>query len=138
MKKTTLALLLCAFSLVFACSKGGFQTDARAMYNDIITVTEKTAVDLDKSSSAKEAGSALEFYADQMKKFSEKGKELEKKYGKKDIKSDPELNPEAERMKKAMESFGMALSKVMIKWQGSPEITAAMTKLMSIGGEKAE
>ncbi len=138
MKKIAIAILAFAVSIVTACSKGSFENDARAMYNDFISITEKAAADLDKAASAKEAGDALGTYADQMKLFVERGKELEKNYDKKKINEEPSLTQETERFNKAMQSFANANMKVMIKWQGSPEIMEATAKLRSIGGAKAE
>lgn len=132
MKKLTAALLVCAVSLVFACSKGNYQDDARAMINDFIPQIEKTTAALDKAATPKEAASALNDYADYMKKFVERSKELKKKYGDKTPESDPSLKAEEEKMKKLMESFGMAMSKVMMKWGTSTELMDSLKKLTSI------
>ena len=135
MKKISAALMICVISLVFACSKGNYQDEARAMINDFVPQVEKTTAALDKAASSKEAATALSDFAENMKKFVERGKELEKKYGKKDIGNEPALKSEEEKMRKLMEGFGSAMSKVMMKWGSAPEMVEAIQKFAAIKAE---
>lgn len=130
MKHVAIALLVSAVAVLMACKgKLSPEQEAKAIFNDMVTVTEAATTGLTNAKDAKETAAALTTYGEGMKKLTDRAKEFEKNNPNYKLKDNPALKTEDEKLKKLMEGFMGAMMKAMLKYGQSPEVKEASKKM---------
>lgn len=133
MKKTLALLFACTMAVIVSCAKSNPEAEAKALMLDMTKLTVATTEKITKAASGKEAGDALLVYVEGMKKFSEKGKEFDKKYPDLKLEKSDKLKIEQEAFMKALIGFTTAVDGTMKKFADSKEFKDAMDKLKTMG-----
>ncbi|NLV67294.1 MAG: hypothetical protein GXY14_06430 [Spirochaetes bacterium] len=132
MKKYLAVLAIAVLGFTISCTKASPEAEAKAMMSAMTKLTESSAEKLENAASAQDAASALIAYAEGMKAFAEKGKELEKKYPSFDPDNDEKFKAESEEFEKAMKKFIDASTKASMKYVSSREFMDAVSKMQEI------
>lgn len=123
--KKGLLLLFVVPLIVMACGGGSQEAEVKAFLDEMATLSENYAADLEKADSGKALASAINTYMDGLIEISKKGKELEKKYP--DVDKDaPYMKEYDARMQKASDKIQKFTSQKMMKFLMDPEVAKAM------------
>ncbi len=133
MKKVLALLFASIMAVIVSCAKSNPEAEAKALMLDMTKLTVTTSEKITKAATGKEAGDALLAYVDGMKKFSERGKEFDKKYPDLKLEKSDKLKAEQEAFMKALMGFTTAVDGTMKKFADSKEFKDAMEKLKTMG-----
>jgi len=135
--KRALFVSLLILALAFACGKGGKYSDAKAVIDDMVKVTESYIAAMEKAEDADTVATAMNAYAAGMKKLAPRMQEIEKKYP--EFKNQDE--PPAE-LAESMEKMGQVMKKMFevsmktAKYAEDPKVQAAQKAMQEAMANK--
>ena len=137
MKKIFSVLVVGILVLSYACGGGG--DDPKSVVKDFLAVMDDLVVDVEKADNADDIVSAIDKYADGMKKLIPRLKQLKDKFpGLMKSKTLPPEFKEFEAKFNEMQPKMMAVFGKMMKYAADPKVQAAQAKMMEAMKSMAE
>jgi len=130
--KSGFSFILCTIMMLglVGCKKTAEQ-EITVLYQNMTVVFDKTADDLNKSKTGKEAAGVLLSATSKMKKLDEQSKALAEKYPDFSIDKNPELKKEMVNLKESMSKFLKSVSSVGVKYASDKDFEEALKTIGS-------